>query len=347
MDTRHAAAAALSHISRAVGVWDPSSTSPSSSSSDNPLDALAYTPNSSTPVPDLQSLDVQRLLAEGTLLLASSGNEYAKLAASLTAEELANAQKDALTNLGLGSGAGADDLGVDFGAELAAGAGGAPAPAVAATPVALPPPRFAPSAAGSLPPPKFKAESSDTASAPTLSTSDAPPPPVASTSTLPRPPPPPLPAPSAEPEDPYAGLSAREKNKLKRKRKSEAKGGVVAAAAPPAKVRVFETPPVPATSSPTTSASVMPGTQAVAVKAEEGEGIKPDLPLATTTGGGEVVVIDPGAKAREREAQLAAQQGGEVQVADAAARERESMEVKVGEWPWRTTVDRLSEGLLA
>lgn len=64
---------------------------------------------------------------------------------------------------------------------------------------------------------------------------------------------------------------------------------------------------------------------------EEGEDVKPNVK-------GEVVVIDPGEKARERE-----REGGEVTVVE--AKERADMEVRAGEWPWRGTVERLAVGL--
>lgn len=270
------------------------------------------------------------MLSEGALLLSSSGNEYAQLS-NLSAEELAKAQKDALGKLGLGFGDGAEnDIGVDVGAELAAGQAGAATAAKPEPPTArpvLPPPRFA------LPPPKFKNEGSDASAFRSLAGHPTPSP-AASTSALPLPPPPPPPAaasasaspapPSAEEDDPYAGLSARERNKLKRKRKSEAKsGGPVAPLAPAAKVRVVEAPKE-------TNGAATPSSKAVAVKKEE-----PDAPA------GEVVVVDPGAKARERE-----RQGGEVQV-DLAAKDRAELEVKDGEWPWRGTVDRLAVALLS
>jgi TATA-binding protein-associated factor len=264
-------------------------------------------------------------------LLSSSGKEYGKLS-NLSAEELAKAQKDALGKLGLGFGGAENDIGVDVGAELAAdqeGTAAAPPAKVEAPPPRppLPPPRFA------LPPPKFKNDPSASTEFSSLRSVAAQASPVASTSSLPTPAPAPAPpvasvspAPeaSAEEEDPYAGLSARERNKLKRKRKTEAKsGGPISAAPPAAKVRVVEAP------KETNGAAASP---AVAIKKEE--------PAEPTTGR-EVVVIDPGAKARERE-----RQGGEVQV-DLEAKVRAEMEVKAGEWPWRGTVERLAVALLS
>jgi TATA-binding protein-associated factor len=325
-ETRQAAASALSHISRAVGIWDPSSTAPSSSSSELPPptidDELAGL--------RLHTFDVGNVLAEGSLLLSSSGNEYAKLS-NLSADELAKAQKDALGKLGLGFGAGTeDDLGVDVGAELAAGAGVEPDTNLASVST-LPPPRpVLPPPKSALPPPKFKNEGSDnsTGSIRTLSASATPP--VAGTSALPTPVVPSSsipPAPTEEVQDLFAGLSARERNKLKRKRKTDAKSGgggaLNAPPPPPAKVRVVEAPGGGARTKATAKALAIPP------------------PAEATSVKGEVVVIDPGAKAREKE-----REGGEVRV-DLGAKDRAEMEVKVGEWPWRGTVERLAVGLLS
>ncbi|GAA6002172.1 hypothetical protein JCM10207_003108 [Rhodosporidiobolus poonsookiae] len=312
-DTRQAAAAALGFISRAVGIWDPSLTAPSAASAEEglnggekPADTLA-----------LHNFDLSRLLAEGTLLLASSGKEYAKLS-QLSAEELAQAQKNALKNLGLGLGGGADDIGVDVGAELAAGAAGDAAPPAAPAAPFVEPPRPA------LPPPRFKpggAPLPSTSASASASPSPGPPPPPAE-----APPPPaaaPPPAAPAEEEDPYAGLSARERNKLKRKRKAEGKAGVAPSPAPvPAakKARTAE----PAATSP------VPPSTAAGENAAAGSSAPPDG----------AVVVDPAAKAKERE-----RLGGEIQAKEAA--ERAEFEVKAGEWPWRATVERLAVGLLA
>jgi hypothetical protein len=53
-----------------------------------------------------------------------------------------------------------------------------------------------------------------------------------------------------------------------------------------------------------------------------------------------LVVVDPAAKAKERE-----RLGGEIEAK--AAAERAEYEVKAGEWPWGTAVERLSVGLLS
>lgn len=294
----------------------------------------------------LTDFNLARVLTDGQLLLGSSGKEYGKLS-QLTADELAKAQKDALKNLGLSFGGGADDIGVDVGAELAAGAettaAAAPASSVASTSAtfvepprpALPPPRFKPGGAGALPPPRFKPGGDGTplgnladlkspspayAPGPVPIPSPAPPPPPpVPTSAAPPPPPPPA---AAEPEvDPYAGLSARERNKLKRKRKAEEKAGIAPSAAPVPAAKKVKTDPTPS------PASVAGPSASPAVKQED---VDDDSK----------VVIDPTAKAKERE-----RLGGEIQAKEAA--ERAEMEVKVGEWPWRGAVDRLAVGLLA
>ncbi|GAA6037551.1 hypothetical protein NBRC10512_002557 [Rhodotorula toruloides] len=341
MDTRQAAAAALGFISRAVGIWDPSSTAPSSSSAD----VAPPTSDTLSSAMSLSDFDLARVLTDGQLLLGSSGKEYGKLS-QLTADELAKAQKDALKNLGLGFGDGADDIGVDVGAELAAGAEtnhAAPsASSVASTSAtfvepprpALPPPRFKAGGAGALPPPRFKpggdgtplGNLADTKSpSPAYTPGPVPIPSPAPSTPAPAPTsaaPPPPPA-AAEPEaDPYVGLSARERNKLKRKRKAEEKAGIAPSAAPvPAAKKAKTADPTPSPA-PVAGPSGSP-----AIKQEDGtEDSK--------------VIIDPAAKAKERE-----RLGGEIQAKEAA--DRAEMEVEVGEWPWRGAVERLAVGLLA
>ncbi|GAA5855493.1 hypothetical protein JCM8547_007859 [Rhodosporidiobolus lusitaniae] len=302
-ETRQASAAALGFISRAVGVWDSSSTAPSSSSDgDAPISDVK--PSTSLFLADFV---LARVLSEGTLLLASSGKEYGKLS-QLSAEELAKAQQDALKNLGLSFGGGADDIGVDVGAELAAGATGeAPPPAppaltssLLAAPSKLPPPRFKPGGSGEpLPAPPTAASSA-------IAPSSAPPPPAPAPAVAP-----------AEEEDPYAGLSARERNKLKRKRKAEGKAGAAPSAPPPPAAKKARTDEPPASTAPTPVAPVAPATS------DDGK-----------------VVVDPAAKARERE-----RIGGEMQAKEAA--ERAEYEVTAGEWPWKNAVERLAVGLLS
>lgn len=305
-------------------MWDPSLTAPGTMSEDvDQGEAALEGPRSHL---SLREFDVGKILAEGSLLLSSSGNEYGK-ASNLSAEELARAQQDALSKLGLGFGPTADnDLGLDVGAELAAGVDDDQKPNIKSEPdtdmsSAPTPLRHKPS----LPPPRFKNDGATSLKTmPTLPASASPPRPDLSKSPEPKArtpapapklvlapePSPPAAIAAAKEDDPYAGLSAREKNKLKRKRKSEAKTGGPLSTAPPAKIRAVEA---------STSSST---------------------PVAEASTKSDVVVIDPGAKARERE-------GGEVQIDLQAAKERAEMEVKVGEWPWRGTVDRLAVSLLS
>ncbi|GAA5975963.1 hypothetical protein JCM10908_005340 [Rhodotorula pacifica] len=319
METRQAAASALGMISRAVGIWDPSRTETSETV---PLDGpSASTTNSINPM-SLSDFDVARVLRDGQLLLASSGKEYGKLS-QLTAAELEQAHKDVMKNLGLGMGAGMDDIGVDVSAELASDAPVAESAAVASTTdparPALPPPRFKPATTvGSTS--QITKSSASTAIAASASSST-----VSS------------PAASAAPEspaaptdaDPYAGLSARERNKLKRKRKAEGKAGLAPSPAPqPAakKAKVAAAPAsAPAQQEPIPSLSSVDNTNGIKT-----EGIEEETKI----------VIDPAAKAKERE-----RQGGEIQAK--AEAEQAQTEVKAGEWPWRAVVERLSVGLLA
>ncbi|GAA5821317.1 hypothetical protein JCM11251_004568 [Rhodosporidiobolus azoricus] len=306
-ETRQAAAAAVGFISRAVGVWDPSSTAPSAGSAEASSSSDVIPP----PLLNLKEFDVSRILREGSLLLASSGKEYGALS-QLSAEELARAQQDAMKNLGLGF-SGDADIGVDVGAELAAGAGSSlPPPTAASTSTfveppkpALPPPRFLPGGPG----PSSTSSPVPAATPPVVAIASPSPAPLA-----------PGPAAPAEEEDPYAGLSARERNKLKRKRKADTKAGGAPAAAPaPAakKARTAEAASTP----PATAAEALPASY---VNMEDNG----------------KYVVDPAAKAKERE-----RLGGEIQAKEAA--ERAEFEIKAGEWPWRATVERLSVGLLA
>ncbi|KAI5477115.1 hypothetical protein MNV49_006843 [Pseudohyphozyma bogoriensis] len=305
-ETRIAASTSLSLISASVGIWEPPSL-PSSASSDAPP------PPASTQTLSLSSFSLQQLLTTGTLLLSSSGTEYGKLTSGLSAEELARAQKEALSKLGLGD---MDEaaLGVDMAEELRDGAGGAGTSGETPKPM---------SASGGLPPPRFKNDGSSLKAA---AASTSTPSPAAASPT-----PPPLPAtstsPSVEGADPFEGLSARERNKLKRKRKTDAKAG--AAPPPPAPLPAAKKAKVEEPEAPVVKQEE--DADAAAVKLEEG--VK-----------SEAVVIDPGAKARERELQKA-REGGEV-VVEGEGR-RNEMEVKEGEWPWRGTVERLAVGLLS
>ncbi|KAM0788287.1 hypothetical protein ACM66B_001433 [Microbotryomycetes sp. NB124-2] len=332
-ETRQAAASALGHISQAVGVWDPTSTAPSSEAASKEDSVATSTEQASKDKLSLAAFDVTKVLAEGSVLLSSSGTEYANLS-NLSAEDLAKAQQAALGKLGLGFAPGAgNDIGVDVGAELAAGAPTAsdmPAQAGSASDAqhVAPAETDADSSKprSTLPPPKFlkngasSADRSLNGAGPSTATSTA----TQSSSAVASPSS--SAAVTADEADPFAGLSARERNKLKRKRKTEAKSGVHSTpqpSAPPAKVRV------------TTTA------QNATTEAE-------DSTSATTTEAGPSgvqesgkVVIDPAAKARER-----AQAGGQVEV-DETKKDWADMEVQVGEWPWKGPIERLAVGLVS
>ncbi|GAA5868377.1 hypothetical protein JCM3774_003272 [Rhodotorula dairenensis] len=324
METRQAAATALGLISRAVGVWDPSDTETSETVKLDGTSAVAS--NGITPM-SLYDFDVARVLRDGQLLLASSGKEYGKLS-QLSAAELEQAHKDVMKNLGLGMGAGMDDIGVDVSAELASGAPSAPTPAPLAavdpSRPALPPPRFKPGAAlgtASVDSKPFESAASAPPGAAAASASSST---VSSPAAAAAPEPP---APTAD-ADPYAGLSARERNKLKRKRKAEGKAGVAPSPAPqPAAKKPKVADPVPEASQPPSQPAAIPA-GANGIKAE-------DIKEEETR-----IVVDPAAKAKERE-----RQGGEIQAKAEAVRAQ--TEVAPGEWPWRAVVDRLSVGLLA
>jgi len=256
----------------------------------------------------VHELDLYRLLSEGTVLLSSSGKEFSNVS-HLSAQELAQAQREAMGKLGLSFGDnGADDIGMDVGAELAAGAGTDNNGESTSASVPIP----STSTSSSLPPPRFRASASSTpVPPPSKSASPAPAPPV------------------DESEDPYAGLSAREKNKLKRKRKAEGKAGVP--------------PPSTASTPIAKKAKLEPAGK---VKKEVKEEEEEDVKVKAEEGEGEgKVIIDPGAKAKER-AKLAASGGGEIQVSENGT-STNSLSITPGEWPWHTTVSRLSLGLVS
>ncbi|KAK4058278.1 TATA-binding protein-associated factor mot1 [Microbotryomycetes sp. JL221] len=361
-DTRQAAASALGHISQAVGVWDPTLTAPvtTDTKENNPIvdtvsssteaTSTSATGQAQTLSTDrqlsLDSFDVIKVLSEGTILLSSSGTEYASLS-GLSADELIKAQQAALGKLGLGFAPGSEnDIGVDVGAELAA-AGSAPSEVMTGASTATDAIEKNARAEldstkpglSNLPPPKFlngASSSSENQQAQTSATSSSAASPSAnSTVTAAM-----TTESTADEADPYAGLSARERNKLKRKRKTEAKSGVLpnssssSSSAPATKVRVV---PSKTTDSQTAVATTMTTTTTSEESSEmtTGSGVQEDGK----------VVIDPGLKAKQK-AQQQQKQGGEVSV-DETRKDWADMEVKVGEWPWRGPVERMAVGLVS
>ncbi|QRV86508.1 TBP associated factor (Mot1) [Ceratobasidium sp. AG-Ba] len=102
-ETRSAAALALSHICSSLPLWSPTPTAAPTA----PEDATTSDP------PAFPALDLPALLAHGTLLLASSGKEYAM---PTHPADLARARKDVMSSLGLGfleGVGGADDMDLD------------------------------------------------------------------------------------------------------------------------------------------------------------------------------------------------------------------------------------------
>lgn len=330
-ETRQAAASALAHISRAVGIWDPSGTSTSSASASEELETIARPLNSLS----LDKFDLAAILRDGTLLLSSSGNEYA-FASHLSAEELVQAQKDALSKLGVGVGLGVandgtteDDLGIDVRAELAG--------AATQSSSRLPPPKFKPDPLGasSLFTAPNLVDSFSWAKSPTRSAFVTTPVSPLVKLPLPLPLPPPIapslpiptlvaPAPAETPEvDEDAGLSARERNRLKRRRKSEAKSGS-SMSGPSTKVRIIDGPTA-AVPRRVSAADAPPSASQPGGSSSSALGVI-----------GETVVIDPGAKARIA--------GGMIEVETTA---KKSLEVIEGEWPWKGTVERLAINLVS
>ncbi|KAG9123442.1 TATA-binding protein-associated factor mot1, partial [Ceratobasidium sp. 392] len=102
-ETRSAAALALSHICSLLPLWSPAPASVPSAPENAPT---------SEP-PAFPSFDLPALLAHGTLLLASSGKEYAM---PTHPADLARARKDVMSSLGLGfleGVGGAEDMDLD------------------------------------------------------------------------------------------------------------------------------------------------------------------------------------------------------------------------------------------
>ena len=108
-ETRTAATSALSHICQMTPAWTPQ-TSP----------AASLTASPPTPAPEFPTFDVAQMLKTGTLLLASSGKEY-ELSSFSSSNDVARAQKEVMSRLGLGfmDGVGGDtDMDLDLGKEL-------------------------------------------------------------------------------------------------------------------------------------------------------------------------------------------------------------------------------------
>lgn len=235
-DTRVAAAQAIECICHASGTWDPLQdlTEEKGTSSDVEMETRPVVEMDSL---TFESFSLKHILTTGTRLLSSAGKEY-EMPAGTVAERLARAKAD-LSKLGLG-GPGAEDMdiGMDVEAELRAGeeveASKGSFSTTSAPTSSLPPPRFAPKAAGisALAPPKLGRKA-------TASTIDRRP--ASSGGELPATPPAPpsensnVSSPgittaspqeeTGEAEIDLSKLSARERNQLKRKRKLESKNG--------------------------------------------------------------------------------------------------------------------------
>lgn len=173
----------------------------------------------STPqsAPDFPPFNVAQLLKEGTLLLASSGKEYAELVALGTPAEVARARKEAMSRLGLGFMDGMDmdgDDGLDLGKELSQSKAESPEPMDMDSPSTeiKPNPHASSHSPGGTP-----GELTSSASSPSLSTADLKPTKFLKIKTE-------IAEPAeAAPESPggdAAGMSARERNRLKRKLKT-------------------------------------------------------------------------------------------------------------------------------
>lgn len=198
-ETRTAASVALSHIFSLVPLWQPTPGTKVD-------DALAL-----LPVPEFPTFSVQELMQKGTLLLASSGKEFAKPTGILSSSvEVKKARKEAMGRLGLDflDSVGGDEM--DLEKELVADV--EPDPDVEMESSTKTEEEVSPISPMEIDP--MKRERSP--SARPMSATPAAPSPTTSS------------GPSAA--DDLAALSARERNRLKRKRKP---GNSAFVAAPP------------------------------------------------------------------------------------------------------------------
>ncbi|CAO1627101.1 unnamed protein product [Jaminaea pallidilutea] len=246
-ETREAAALAIESICRGAGVWkcDESLSSGEAGPSEAPAsDSVKKETSADTDGDDLppqalsqddlltfEDFQLERILANGNKLLASTGKEYDIFASggSLT-EHMAQAKAD-LARMGLGGMGGVEmDLGLDVEAELKQAEQSNAASRVSSP--KLPPPRFAPPPPGTSirrfgSPDEISGNKAHSPS-PLGSPKDSPKGEVAVLS------------PPADAEPDLSKLSARERNQLKRKRKLENKGGSRSGPSHDEKTRIVE-----------------------------------------------------------------------------------------------------------
>ncbi|KDQ06750.1 hypothetical protein BOTBODRAFT_39402 [Botryobasidium botryosum FD-172 SS1] len=111
LDTRNAASLAILHICQLVPLWTPYSF---------PVSSSNFPPDPASPAPEFPPFSVAQLIQSGSLLLASSGKEFAQPTYFGTPAEVERARQEAMKRLGLGflNGVG-DDLDNDLEKELA------------------------------------------------------------------------------------------------------------------------------------------------------------------------------------------------------------------------------------
>ncbi|KAI0373278.1 SNF2 chromatin remodeling protein [Pilatotrama ljubarskyi] len=203
-ETRSAASTALSQIFSLVPLWMPSPDA----------ESKPYGASSVLPAPEFPTFSVRELMEKGTLLLASSGKEFAKPTGILAnSSEVKKARREAMGRLGLDfleSVGGADDMDLDK--ELAADEAEGDIDMAAPTPVKSEDEPMPISPVEDVVDVKVKKEES----LPGRSKSSTP---AAAPS-----------GPATPAPDDMSALSARERNRLKRKRKP---GNAAVVAAPP------------------------------------------------------------------------------------------------------------------
>ncbi|KAI9628654.1 hypothetical protein H4Q26_018006 [Puccinia striiformis f. sp. tritici PST-130] len=384
-ETRQAASEAVDAICKAVGIWDPSATeiiNESSSDSDEKLTSSTTqkSANQNTRPENwltYQNFNLDAVLSEGLILLASAGKEFDYQSTHLrSGESLIAAQRDVANKLGLGVLGPIDfeSMGVDDPVHQQQQTDQTQNSSQVSTPTAHRPPGITPAPIDSRQPSSAHNEShpsatpsSEAAGLSTLGLSQSPRSSVfnqpsqsyyptaddtsinsaKSTPTM-RLPQLPATVPTSEAEVPTQsldGLSARERNALKRKRKAFSKGN----AGPP---------PTPVSSSagqPSSSSDDPHGRVAVPTPthytiSQAALSIENQPPTNSKHGSGaepptsSKVIIDPGAKAQARKAalgQLGSPSGGEVNAVAPSQHSSSPLYYKEGEWPFTSFVEIL------
>ncbi|KAF7985005.1 hypothetical protein HWV62_9992 [Athelia sp. TMB] len=294
-ETRTAASVALSQVFSLVPLWKPT---PSTEPSDATMSAS---------IPEFPTFSVQDLVQKGTLLLASSGKEFAKPAGILSStSEVKRARKEAMGRLGLDflDGVGDDDM--DLEKELA----GDPPETETDGDIDMENDVKVEEDAGPISPMEVDATKKESS------------PPERPMSTTPAAPSPTVASGPSVASDDLGALSARERNRLKRKRKP---GNSAFVAAPP---------PSANNTAKYNATPAGPSNKARLVATDEQETPKSRLgsPTPTTGVSTEKVVVDPS-------------KGGAVSAKSAP--QSKALDVHPGLWIWDGVVKLLEVDLFS